>query len=327
MTTTNTRVLRDQTPSDQEGITELPDAATAADMALLQAVRSGTKVIRKSTGRPVTVEELEEELAASSANKTPTPKKPGNKKATPANSKYDDMDRNALVKSLKNAQQKIGEQGQEVGQLRNLTDKLLDLKRTDDLTAHGASLEDSPISGDTLLTNPRDTINQVVDDNPRLTAIEDKLSAIGQSTIESQFAAAHPEYKDDMSTPVFQEWVKASPYRSTLAAKALEKQDWDAAHELFTAYDEVRDSLTQEDDAAGGDDGQGNTVVPVDVSRNDALAAAQMVAGGGSGGAANTKPIYSRQALINKRIQDPTGYYDQAFQDIIKEAYVEGRVK
>lgn len=327
MTTTNARVLRDKPPSNQEGTSELPDAATAHDIALLNAVRGGKKIIRKSTGKTVTVEELEAELDAHSANKTPTPKAKPNKPTAPtADSKYDDMDRQALIKSLKHSQTKIGEQGQEVGQLRNLTDKLLDLKRTEDLTAHGGSPDDSPISGDTLLTNPRDTINSVVEGSDRIQQLEDKLDALGQSAVEQQFATLHPAYKEDMKDPVFTEWVQASPYRSGLAQKAYQ-QDWTAAHELWVAYDEVREVVVQ-DDAAGGDNGQGNKVVTDDVSRDEALAAAQMVAAGGAGGGdVSQKPIYSRQALINKRIQDPTGYYDQAFQDIIKEAYIDGRVK
>ena len=329
MTTTNTRVLRDQQPLNQEGTTELPDAETAADMALLNAVRGGKRIIRKSTGKPVTVEELENELSAHSANKSVNKSKTRRKAPATSGDKYADMDREALIDAHKEAQKKIGEQGQEVGQLRNLTDKLLDLKRTEDLTAHGGSPEDSPISGDTLLTNPRDTINSVVEDNPRLSAIEDTLAALGQSTIETQFASAHPAYKADMEDENFKAYVSASPYRSGLAQKAY-KGDWEAAHELWNAYDEVRDQFadSQDTDAAGGDKGQGKNVATANSQRDEELAAAQMVSGAGvPGGDVSTKPIYSRQALIQKRIQDPTGYYDPAFQEIIKAAYIEGRVK
>ena len=326
MTTTNTRVLRDKEPSNQEGIAELPDKATVQDLALLNAVRGGKKIIRKSTGKPVTVEELEAELSANSANKTPKAKKPSKPKATTSSGKYDDMDRETLIEAHKEAQRKIGEQGQEVGQLRSLTDKLLDLKRTDDLTAHGGSPDESLISGDTLLTNPRDTINSVVEGNERVQQLEEQVAALGQSAIETKFQQLHPAYKEDMKNPVFQDWVRASPYRSNLAQKA-QNLDWDAANELWVAYDEIRDVVTQDDAAGGTDNSQGNNVAPTDTARAEALAAAQMVAAGGSAGAVDQKPIYSRQALIRKRIQDPEGYYDDAFQVIIKEAYVEGRVK
>lgn len=326
MTTTNSRLIQDK-PGD-DGTTELPDAGAVQDLALLNAVRGGAKVIRRSTGKPVTVEELEAELEANSANKSAKPK--AKKKQTPStgDDKYNGMSRDDLIKAHQEAQRKISEQGQEAGQLRNLTDKLLDLKRTEDLTEHGASPADSPISGDTLLTNPRDTINNVVEDSPRLASLEAKVDSVLTSTVETAFAARHPNYQNDMTTPEFQAWVKNSPYRLGLAQKAYNK-DWDAAEELFNAFDEVRDTLFAEetDDGVAGENSQGNTVVSATVGRDEALAAAQMLGGNSAPGDVSAKPIYSRQAIINKRIQDPTGYYDPAFQAILKDAYDEGRVK
>ena len=331
MANTNTRVLRDSQPGAPEGVTDLPESTEAQELALLEAVRNGAKVIRKSTGKPVTVEELEAELSAGKSDQSAGGKKPRKRKKKNPSS-IDDMNEEQVRAAYRDLEAKLGSQGQEVGQLRALTDKLLELKRTDDLEAHGGAPADDPISGDTLLTDPRGTIANEVERNPRLEEIEKKLDALGQNAVEQEFARAHPTYKQDMDDPEFLNWCKASTYRSGLAAKALQHNDFAAAHELWTAWDEAKE-LLGDNSAAGEGEGDGTYShgdTEVDASadeRAQQLANAVMVAGSGAGGDTSGKPIYSRQALINKRIQDPSGYYDEAFQAIIKEAYLEGRVK
>lgn len=291
MSNTNTRILRDPQPVEQQG--------KFAELPTTEAARALT--------------------AGAAAPASAEPKKPADK--------FETMSKEDLVHSYKSLETKIGSQGHELGQLRTLTDKLLDLKRTDDLRGAGVTEPPEPVqvSGDELLGNPVDAIAKVVDD--RLKPIEYALLSQQQDRLETGFESAHPKYKEDMNDPDFQAFVQGSPYRQTLVQKTL-AGDFDAAHELWAGWEEHR-ALTasaNSDDGGGAQENTEQTNVSDDDARAQALRdAATVTAGGGSVG--GDAPVYSRQALINKRIEDPKGYYDPAFQQILHRAYLEGRVK
>jgi hypothetical protein len=190
-----------------------------------------------------------------------------------------------------------------------LTDQLLELKRNEDLSRNGGQVDEPEITGDDLLTDPAATIEKLV--AKRVSSIEHKLLEQDIRAQEKAFEADFPSYQDDMQDPNFINWISSSNYRKRLV-QAAQSGDFDAARELWGGYSEARTSVK----SAPANDG----------GREQALRDAAMVSGAG-GGSGPSKPIYSRHELINKRINDPTGYYDPYFQKLIQEAYREKRVR
>ena len=293
MTTSSTSILMDGTqPESLDGITKLPTTAEAnASLELGRSVQIGNVA-----AAPVV------------ANTGTFPNLP---------SKFKTVD--DLVKSYGELESHLGHRNNEIGQLRSLTDKLLDLKRTEDLTKGGGrSAQPETATADQLLQDPTATIRRLTDSQTAPLAAE--LQATRLMLVEQQFENKHPGFKQDMATPEFQNFVRASAYRTRLAQQAVNTNDFGAADELFTAWGEKKAEVKPTVTA--------KVTEAANVERENALRAAAMVAGGGGEAASNSgKPVYSRQALIMKRIKDPDGYYDEGFQALIVQAYAEGRVK
>ena len=284
-------------PSEQHAaqFTELPTNKQAHDLLVLGAdVQSGnTKVATKQTTSAT--DDLPEKFKGKTARE--------------------------IAQAHAELEKKLGSQGQEIGQLRALADKLLELKRTEDLNNNaGAAKKPVQLESDALLRDPRGSIEQVAKETTA--ELEQQVAAMRMAMIEQQFTARHPTFRDDMTNTDFQEYVRKSPYRQNLAIKA-QNGDVGAADELFSGWEEVKAGTKAADSKPDA------TTEAKEQARQKALKDASMVSGGsGSADVAQaTKPIYSRQALIKKRMDDPSGYYDEAFQAIIMDAYREGRVK
>ena len=232
--------------------------------------------------------------------------------------KFENYD--AVLVAYKELEQRLGMQGQEVGQLRQLTDKLLELKKTESAGNGSGRTEPTQVTSDELLRNPQAAIERVVAE--RTAGIEAQLAIENRERIRNEFRSHYPNFEADMQDPNFQNFVKTSPYRTTLATKAS-KGDVQAAYELWGGYAEAKNA---------GD--KGKKPGAEEAERQAALKAATgMVTGSGGTGAGDgdssggSKPIYSRQQIILMRINNPQQYYDPAFQDMLKEAYAEKRVR
>jgi hypothetical protein len=219
-----------------------------------------------------------------------------------------------IAQSYANLEAELGRKSQEVGSLRGLTDQLLELKRTEDLTNNGGQPTPTEVTADDLLADPRNAIRTVAAEetsqtNSRVDALEAQLAL-------KAFEDRYPTFRQDQTDEKFQDFVQKSNYRSNLAGKAAQG-DLAAADELWSAYADVRDAGTSQEE---------NTETVT--QQADALESAQAIAsrGGSETDVSHEKPI-SRQVLINKRIEDPDGYYDPAFQAYITEMYQKGLVK
>lgn len=225
-----------------------------------------------------------------------------------------------LERSYKELESRLGAQGQEVGQLRQLTDKLLELKKTESGTGNGSRTGPQPVTSDELLRDPRGAIERVVAE--QTAGLEAQLAESNKQRIRSEFAQKHPTFESDMQDPDFQAFIKQSQYRMGLAGRTIQG-DIGAAHELWGAWEESKGSKSN---------GKGKT--REEVAREQALRdATGMVSGSGGTGTGDGdssvggKPIYSRAQIIQMRINDPNGYYDPAFQEMLALAYKEKRVR
>ena len=236
-----------------------------------------------------------------------------------------------IAEMYANLESAYGRMANDLGQQRKLTDRLLDLKRSDDLEQNGAQPKPEPakveFSGSELLDDPQAVLDRYFETKlGQLTqTTSKKVEQVEQSLAERDFVSKHGDISYLSNDQKFAQYVNASPYRQRLAAAAAQN-DWVAADELLTdykaLYGEQQDTKTEELHNAKPEES------PKDAG-NEALKAAQQaqLESGGNGQGANSKQTYSRAALMQMRLTDPDKYYDPAFQDEIMRAYEEKRVK
>jgi hypothetical protein len=120
----------------------------------------------------------------------------------------------------------------------------------------------------------------------------------------------HPDFTQVVQDPDFVNWVKSSPIRLGLYAKADGEFDFDSANELLSTYKQLKGVKTKQTSDAG------------EASRKQNLRAASVDSGGtGESG----KRVYRRADLIRLKMTDPQRY--ETLSDEIMAAYAEGRVK
>lgn len=227
-----------------------------------------------------------------------------------------------IVEMYQNLESRLGTMANDLGVQRQLTDRLLGMKREDDLRANDPSrkrVESKPVTTNDILDRPQETLERVVtervssvqeDVNTRIRTLETELA-------RAKFETKHSNYQQTVNDPAFIEWVKASPLRMRAAAVA-NAGDWGIADELFTEYEQTHRQPTHQ-----------NTTRQDNSNLDEARRASFTTSGNASGTDGKAKPgkVYKRSDLMRLRIEDPEAYYDEAFQDEILRAHAEGRVK
>lgn len=261
-------------------------------------------------------------LGADAVIGTTAPKKGGGpkNKATGLPVEYQDKTPEELVAILQAKESMIGRQSQEIGHLRDLSDQLLKSQASMAATVTRSSPQEAEVqvSSDEILEKPVEAIRKVVAPliNSAVGEIKQTLAGVAGSTAQAEFARKHPTYQQDMVNPEFQKFVQASPYRLKLATNARQNADFDAAEELWSAWEEHSKASA---DAGDDDDLQ---------EQQDNLRNAVTVrAGNGGADAGQAKPIYSAAKLQQMRNTNPDEYYSPAFQKKILQAFRERRVR
>lgn len=219
-----------------------------------------------------------------------------------------------------NLESTYGRMANDLGQQRKLTDRLLDLKRAEDLGKQGPKAEDVKTSD--LLENPTQTLEKFANQRERSLkeTYDERIQRLEGSLAQSRFEQKHSDYQTTANDPAFVQWVQKSSLR-TRAAQAAYNGDWTAADELLTEYKATRGTAAVVDAPKS------------DTSAEDNLKAAKAAGLDSSGASAGGKSsgkggkVYSRAELLNLRLRDPDTYYNDAFQSEILLAHSEGRVK
>jgi hypothetical protein len=108
----------------------------------------------------------------------------------------------------------------------------------------------------------------------------------------------------------FQSWVKSSPVRLGLYARADAEFDYDSANELLSTFKQLRGIKAKESEQASS------------AVRTKSMKAAQVDVGGSG---ESSKRVYRRADLIRLKMTDPNRY--EVLSDEIMQAYAEGRVR
>jgi hypothetical protein len=219
--------------------------------------------------------------------------------------KYRGKELSDIIKMHQEAEKLIGKQAQEVGEVRKLADELI----KQNLAGKPQPIKEEEPEVD-FFENPQAAVRKTVDNHPDVLAARQAGQEFKKMQIQQKLAQEHPDFGQIVQDPDFANWVKSSPVRIGLYAKADGEFDYDSANELLSTYKQLRGVKAKQTSEAG------------ETQRKSNLKAATVDVGGtGESG----KRVYRRADLIRLKMTDPNRY--DALSDEIMAAYAEGRVK
>jgi hypothetical protein len=223
-----------------------------------------------------------------------------------------------IVEMYRNLESHSGRLASQLGEARNSVTQLILGKRENDLRAGNGIVEPAKILPTDLMVNPTEALDRYLTAraNPEVSALRERLNQLEQQLQTTSFTLQHPKAETTTQDPAFAAWVRQTPLRARLAQSAANGNMQDADL-LLKEWEHVQ---TQEED-------------PVTNTQNRAQALARTVTLESSNtsnesgtGRQQGKKVFRRSDLIALRQRDPDKYEDQAFQNEIIKAYVEGRV-
>lgn len=219
--------------------------------------------------------------------------------------KYRGKELSDIIKMHQEAEKLIGKQAQEVGEVRKLADELI----KQNLAGKPQPIKEEEPEVD-FFENPQAAVRKTVDNHPDVLAARQAGQEFKKMQIQQKLASEHPDFGQIVQDPDFANWVKSSPIRIGLYAKADGEFDYDSANELLSTYKQLKGVKAKQTNEAG------------ETQRKSNLKAATVdVGGSGESG----KRVYRRADLIRLKMTDPNRY--DALSDEIMTAYAEGRVK
>ena len=219
--------------------------------------------------------------------------------------KYRGKQLSDIIRMHQEAEKLIGKQAQEVGEVRKLADELIKQNLAD--KSQPIKEEEPEVD---FFENPQAAVRKTVDNHPDVLAARQAGQEFKKMQIQQKLAAEHPDFGQIVQDQDFANWVKSSPIRIGLYAKADGEFDYDSANELLTTYKQLKGVKAKQTSDAG------------ETQRKSNLKAATVDVGGtGESG----KRVYRRADLIRLKMTDPNRY--DALSDEIMTAYAEGRVK
>ena len=211
-----------------------------------------------------------------------------------------------IAEAYENLEKELGRKGQEIGELRKLTDSYLQSQIS---TQSQQTTTSEPAD---FYDNPEEAVRQIIDNHPRFREFSEQTQQQQAALTAQQLEKAHPDFQEVITDGGFQEWVNGSKIRQRLYKEA-DSYDFDAANELLTTWKERQMiSKTKEVNESKK------------TKRDTAMKAGEGVSRA-SGESTAGKKIYRRADLIRLKQTDPKRY--QSLEDEIYEAYAEGRVK
>ena len=213
-----------------------------------------------------------------------------------------------IISSYENLERELGRKGQELGELRKLTDGILQQQ----VTTSQNGTEAPPEEDLDFFDDPDKAVSKAIENHPKFRQFEEQQKAQHVEVTTQRLKEAHPDYLEVVQDQKFQEWVKERPIRKQLFV-AAHGYNLDSALELIGNWKE-RALISNTSEA----------VANKAVEREQAMKAGKGVSRT-SAESTSGKKIYRRADLIRLKTTDPERY--ESLQDEILAAYAEGRVK
>jgi len=220
--------------------------------------------------------------------------------------KFQGKSSSEIAEAYENLEKELGRKGQEIGELRKLTDSYLQSQL-------------SPQSQTTTNTepadfydNPEEAVRQIIDNHPRFKEFSEQNKQQQADLTAQQLEKAHPDFQEVISDGGFKEWINGSKVRQRLYKEA-DSYDFDAANELLTNWKE-RQMISKTKEV--NESKKTKRDVAIKTGEGVSRASGESTAG---------KKIYRRADLIRLKQTDPNRY--ETLADEIFSAYQDGRVK
>jgi hypothetical protein len=210
-----------------------------------------------------------------------------------------------IIRMHQEAEKVIGRQAQEVGEVRKLADDLI--KQNLNSKPQPIAQEEPEVD---FFADPQKAIRSTINSHPDVLAAKQATMDFKRMQIQQKLAQEHPDFGQLVQDQDFANWVKSSPIRIGLYAKADAEFDYDSANELLSTYKQLRGVKTQQLEKTSQE------------ARKQTMKAVQVDTGGTG---ESSKRVYRRADLIRLKMTDPNRY--DALSDEIMLAYQEGRVK
>lgn len=205
-------------------------------------------------------------------------------------------------------EKRLGQQSQEVGELRQAFDKMVQ----DSVNARAQEPQVPEVEEADFFADPKEAVRRAIESHPTMQQAREVAAEMAKNASLARLQQAHPDMNDVLRDPAFNEWVSASPVRRELFARADEKYDADAADELLSTFKERRSVVQQ-------------TAAVEETARKTEVRNASTGTARANPEAAKVRKVYRRRDIIDLMKRDPKRY--QALLPEIKQAYAEGRVK
>ena len=211
-----------------------------------------------------------------------------------------------IIAMHQNAEQLLGKQGQEVGELRKVVD---DFINSQNVKAHEAPTED--LDEDEFFMNPKEAVSKLLEKHPSIQQSKALAAQLKQQEIVAKLKNTHPDFMTIVQDQKFLEWVGKSNTRTRLLREADQSYDFDSADELLSLWKERQQTVK-------------SAVASEKQNRKEQVKSASAGTSQGSGERPSRK-IYRRADIIELMRKDPQRYED--LMPEIRQAYAEGRVK
>ena len=149
--------------------------------------------------------------------------------------KYKGKQLSDIIKMHQEAEKLIGKQAQEVGEVRKLADELI----KQNLAGKPQPIKEEEPEVD-FFENPQAAVRKTVDTHPDVLAARQAAQEFKKMQIQSKLSQEHPDFGQVVQDSDFVNWVKSSPVRIGLYAKADGEYDYDSANELLTTYKQLK---------------------------------------------------------------------------------------
>ena len=223
--------------------------------------------------------------------------------------KYRGKSASEIATMHRELEQRLGQQSQEVGDLRKAFDEMVKQSIAAQQTQSAPEQEADEID---FFTDPQAAVQKAIENHPMLKQSQAVAAEMAKSQALAQLQAAHPDMKEILTDAGFKDWIGKSQVRQELFERADKAYDFAAADELMTLYKERRGIVEQ-------------TAKVEKVAQQNEIKKASTGSARSNPDSAKTRKVYRRRDIIELMNRDPKRY--EALQPEIMKAYAEGRVK
>lgn len=208
-------------------------------------------------------------------------------------------------------EQRFGQQGNEVGELRRTLDTYIMSRLQEGQTKQQQDDDDD----EDFFVDPKKSVSKAIAKDPEIQQLKEAARKAEQMAVQQTLKSKHPDYEQVLQDSKFQDWVKSSKLRQRLLVEADRNYDVDAADELFTEYKTTVAAKKASDDVIDAEKTQ----------RKQEIKKASTGTAKGAPAARTSGKIYRRADIVELIRTNPRRY--EALAADIRKAYEEGRVR